>query len=100
MRGTFAGPRRKLRWLIHMGLPVKFGIFASAECAFGGGCAACAVSFNHACARYAGLTGRSAFLNLGGVENLSWGLIRALLCPKPMGLTGMTPAPPMRPSMT
>ncbi|HCT33016.1 MAG TPA: anhydro-N-acetylmuramic acid kinase, partial [Sulfitobacter sp.] len=38
----------------------------------GGEGAPLAPFFHHACARYAGLTGPVAFLNLGGVGNLTW----------------------------
>lgn len=46
--------------------------FRSADVELGGEGAPLAPFFHHACARYAGLTGPVAFLNLGGVGNLTW----------------------------
>ena len=55
----------------HLGLPVVWD-FRSADVHLGGEGAPLAPFFHHACARYAGLTGPVAFLNLGGVGNLTW----------------------------
>ncbi|MBQ0801349.1 MAG: anhydro-N-acetylmuramic acid kinase [Sulfitobacter litoralis] len=55
----------------HLGLPVVWD-FRSADVQLGGEGAPLAPFFHHACARYAGLTGPVAFLNLGGVGNLTW----------------------------
>jgi anhydro-N-acetylmuramic acid kinase len=52
-------------------LPVVWD-FRSADIQLGGEGAPLAPFFHHACARYAGLTGPVAFLNLGGVGNLTW----------------------------
>ncbi|SFS56990.1 anhydro-N-acetylmuramic acid kinase [Sulfitobacter marinus] len=46
--------------------------FRSADVELGGEGAPLAPFFHHACARYAGLSGPVAFLNLGGVGNLTW----------------------------
>ena len=46
--------------------------FRSADVELGGEGAPLAPFFHHACARYAGLTQPVAFLNLGGVGNLTW----------------------------
>ena len=46
--------------------------FRSADVALGGEGAPLAPFFHHACARYAGLEDPVAFLNLGGVGNLTW----------------------------
>lgn len=52
-------------------LPVVWD-FRSADVAAGGQGAPLAPFFHHACARWAGLTEPVAFLNLGGVGNLTW----------------------------
>ena len=54
-----------------IGLPVVWD-FRSADVELGGEGAPLAPFFHHACARHAGLTGPVAFLNLGGVGNLTW----------------------------
>lgn len=54
-----------------LALPVVWD-FRSADVELGGEGAPLAPFFHHACARYAGLTGPVAFLNLGGVGNLTW----------------------------
>ncbi|NUH64413.1 anhydro-N-acetylmuramic acid kinase [Sulfitobacter sp. S0837] len=54
-----------------IGLPVVWD-FRSADVELGGEGAPLAPFFHHACARYAGRTGPVAFLNLGGVGNLTW----------------------------
>jgi anhydro-N-acetylmuramic acid kinase len=54
-----------------LGLPVVWD-FRSNDLAMGGQGAPLAPFFHHACARFAGLTGPVAFLNLGGVGNLTW----------------------------
>jgi len=54
-----------------IGLPVVWD-FRSADVEMGGEGAPLAPFFHHACARYAGLTKPVAFLNLGGVGNLTW----------------------------
>lgn len=54
-----------------LGVPVIWD-FRSADVQLGGEGAPLAPFFHHACARYAGLTGPVAFLNLGGVGNLTW----------------------------
>ncbi len=54
-----------------LGLPVVWD-FRSADVELGGEGAPLAPFFHHACARYAGLTAPVAFLNLGGVGNLTW----------------------------
>lgn len=46
--------------------------FRTADVALGGEGAPLAPFFHHACARFAGLTAPVAFLNLGGVGNLTW----------------------------
>lgn len=46
--------------------------FRSADVALGGEGAPLAPFFHHACARYAGMEAPVAFLNLGGVGNLTW----------------------------
>ena len=46
--------------------------FRSADVAAGGEGAPLAPAFHHACARWAGLCEPVAFLNLGGVSNLTW----------------------------
>lgn len=46
--------------------------FRSADIQFGGEGAPLASFFHHACARYIGETAPVAFLNLGGVGNLTW----------------------------
>tara|TARA_R110002049_G_scaffold23545_4_gene83439 strand:+ start:31275 stop:32402 length:1128 start_codon:yes stop_codon:yes gene_type:complete len=61
-----------------LGLPVVWD-FRSADVELGGEGAPLAPFFHHACARYAGLSAPVAFLNLGGVGNLTWvdpGVIR------------------------
>lgn len=54
-----------------LGVPVVWD-FRSADVELGGEGAPLAPFFHHACARFAGLTGPVAFLNLGGVGNLTW----------------------------
>lgn len=54
-----------------IGLPVVWD-FRSADVELGGEGAPLAPFFHHACARYAGRKGPVAFLNLGGVGNLTW----------------------------
>ena len=54
-----------------LGVPVVWD-FRTADVQLGGEGAPLAPFFHHACARYAGLTGPVAFLNLGGVGNLTW----------------------------
>jgi anhydro-N-acetylmuramic acid kinase len=54
-----------------LGVPVVWD-FRSADVELGGEGAPLAPFFHHACARYAGLTGPVAFVNLGGVGNLTW----------------------------
>lgn len=54
-----------------LGVPVVWD-FRSADVALGGEGAPLAPFFHHACARYAGMTQPVAFLNLGGVGNLTW----------------------------
>ncbi len=54
-----------------LGRPVVWD-FRSADVQLGGEGAPLAPFFHHACARFAGLTGPVAFLNLGGVGNLTW----------------------------
>ena len=54
-----------------IGLPVVWD-FRSADVELGGEGAPLAPFFHHACARYAGQKGPVAFLNLGGVGNLTW----------------------------
>ena len=54
-----------------LGVPVVWD-FRSTDVAMGGQGAPLAPFFHHACARFAGLTGPVAFLNLGGVGNLTW----------------------------
>jgi anhydro-N-acetylmuramic acid kinase len=54
-----------------LGLPVVWD-FRSADVELGGEGAPLAPFFHHACARFAALTGPVAFLNLGGVGNLTW----------------------------
>ena len=46
--------------------------FRSADVAAGGQGAPLAPVYHHACARWSGLAGPVAFLNLGGVSNLTW----------------------------
>lgn len=52
-------------------LPVVWD-FRSTDVSMGGQGAPLAPFFHHACARYIGVTDPVAFLNLGGVGNLSW----------------------------
>ena len=54
-----------------LGRPVAWD-FRSADVAAGGEGAPLAPAFHHACARWAGLGEPVAFLNLGGVGNLTW----------------------------
>ncbi|MDP2083028.1 MAG: anhydro-N-acetylmuramic acid kinase [Pseudotabrizicola sp.] len=54
-----------------LGCPVVWD-FRSNDVQMGGQGAPLASFFHHACARYAGLTEPVAFLNLGGVGNLTW----------------------------
>ncbi len=54
-----------------LGLPVVWD-FRSNDVAMGGQGAPLAPFFHHACARWAGLDRPVAFLNLGGVGNLTW----------------------------
>jgi len=54
-----------------LGLPVVWD-FRSADVAMGGEGAPLAPFFHHACARWFGATGPVAFLNLGGVGNVTW----------------------------
>ncbi len=54
-----------------LGCPVVWD-FRSADVELGGEGAPLAPFFHHACARYAGITAPVAFLNLGGVGNLTW----------------------------
>lgn len=54
-----------------LGVPVVWD-FRSADVELGGEGAPLAPFFHHACARFAGLTEPVAFLNLGGVGNLTW----------------------------
>lgn len=54
-----------------LGCPVVWD-FRSADVKLGGEGAPLAPFFHHACARYAGITEPVAFLNLGGVGNLTW----------------------------
>ncbi len=54
-----------------LGCPVVWD-FRSADVELGGEGAPLAPFFHHACARFAGLTEPVAFLNLGGVGNLTW----------------------------
>ncbi len=54
-----------------LGVPVVWD-FRSSDVEFGGEGAPLAPFFHHACARFAGLTEPVAFLNLGGVGNLTW----------------------------
>lgn len=54
-----------------LGLPVVWD-FRSADVAMGGEGAPLAPFFHHACARHIGATRPVAFLNLGGVGNLTW----------------------------
>ena len=54
-----------------LGRPVAWD-FRSADVAAGGEGAPLAPAYHLACARWAGLTGPVAFLNLGGVSNLTW----------------------------
>ncbi len=54
-----------------LGLPVVWD-FRSNDVQMGGQGAPLAPFFHHACARFAGLTDPVAFLNLGGVGNLTW----------------------------
>lgn len=54
-----------------LGVPVVWD-FRSADVELGGEGAPLAPFFHHACARYAGMTSPVAFLNLGGVGNLTW----------------------------
>ncbi|MGC1498178.1 MAG: anhydro-N-acetylmuramic acid kinase [Sulfitobacter sp.] len=54
-----------------LGVPVVWD-FRSADVELGGEGAPLAPFFHHACARYAGLSEPVAFLNLGGVGNLTW----------------------------
>ncbi len=54
-----------------LGLPVVWD-FRSADVELGGEGAPLAPFFHHACARWAKLEGPVAFLNLGGVGNLTW----------------------------
>ena len=54
-----------------LGCPVVWD-FRSADVELGGEGAPLAPFFHHACARYAGVAEPVAFLNLGGVGNLTW----------------------------
>ncbi|MEB8386355.1 anhydro-N-acetylmuramic acid kinase [Rhodobacteraceae bacterium KMM 6894] len=54
-----------------LGLPVVWD-FRSADVRLGGQGAPLAPFFHHACAQYIGATAPVAFLNLGGVGNLTW----------------------------
>ncbi len=54
-----------------LGTPVVWD-FRSADVGLGGEGAPLAPFYHWACARWAGLTGAVAFLNLGGVGNLTW----------------------------
>ncbi|CUH25543.1 Anhydro-N-acetylmuramic acid kinase [Jannaschia seosinensis] len=54
-----------------LGVPVVWD-FRTADVRLGGEGAPLAPAFHHACARHAGLTAPVAFLNLGGVGNLTW----------------------------
>ncbi len=54
-----------------LGVPVVWD-FRSADVELGGEGAPLAPFFHHACARYIGATEPVAFLNLGGVGNLTW----------------------------
>ena len=54
-----------------LNLPVVWD-FRSADIELGGEGAPLAPFFHHACARFAGLTAPVAFLNLGGVGNITW----------------------------
>ena len=54
-----------------LGRPVVWD-FRSADVGLGGEGAPLAPFYHHACARWAGLEGPVAFLNLGGVGNLTW----------------------------
>lgn len=54
-----------------LGVPVVWD-FRSADVRLGGQGAPLAPFFHHACARWIGATGLVAFLNLGGVGNLTW----------------------------
>lgn len=54
-----------------LGVPVVWD-FRSTDVQMGGQGAPLAPFFHHACARHAGLTEPVAFLNLGGVGNLTW----------------------------
>ncbi|MFN3723630.1 MAG: anhydro-N-acetylmuramic acid kinase [Paracoccaceae bacterium] len=54
-----------------LGVPVVWD-FRSTDVRMGGQGAPLAPFFHHACARFAGLTAPVAFLNLGGVGNLTW----------------------------
>ncbi len=54
-----------------LGLPVVWD-FRSTDVAMGGQGAPLAPFFHHACARHIGATAPIAFLNLGGVGNLTW----------------------------
>lgn len=59
-------------WLAEaLGVPVVWD-FRSDDVKLGGEGAPLAPFFHFACARWAGLTGPVAFLNLGGVGNLTW----------------------------
>lgn len=55
----------------HLGVPVVWD-FRSADVQLGGEGAPLAPFFHHACARHIGADGPVAFLNLGGVGNLTW----------------------------
>jgi len=54
-----------------LGVPVVWD-FRTADVSLGGEGAPLAPFFHHACARYIGADGPVAFLNLGGVGNLTW----------------------------
>ena len=54
-----------------LGIPVVWD-FRSADVELGGEGAPLAPFFHHACARFVGLEGPVAFLNLGGVGNITW----------------------------
>lgn len=54
-----------------LGLPVVWD-FRSADVRLGGQGAPLAPFFHHACARFTGMTEPVAFLNLGGVGNVTW----------------------------
>ena len=69
-RGTHQAGRGALLAGV-LGVPVVWD-FRSTDVRMGGQGAPLAPFFHHACARFAGLTMPVAFLNLGGVGNLTW----------------------------